>query len=53
MPFSIVLSEFLLIEMAKDTRHGNIALAPWLTKIEVEIVVLHISITINAPLQSL
>ena len=53
MPFAIILSEVLLIEMAKNTCHGNIARAPWQAKIEIEFVILHIRVASNIMLQTL
>ena len=39
--------------MAKDARHGNIARAPWWAKVEIEFVVLHISVASDIMLQNL
>ena len=51
MPLLISRWEFELIEMPEDTCHGDRAVAPWGTKVEIKIVVLHIRVSRNASLQ--
>lgn len=52
MPFIVLSREFELIEMADDACHGHGTVAPWWTKVEIEIIILHIWITGNASLQT-
>lgn len=52
MPLLVLSWKSELIEMAEDAGHGHGAVAPWWTKVEVEIVILYIWITRDASLQT-
>jgi len=43
--------EFKLVQMTQDARHGNIALAPRLSKVEIEFIILYIRVSRNRTLQ--
>ena len=52
MPFVVLCRKPELIEMPKDACHCHGAVAPWWTKVEIEIVVLYIWIAGNASLHT-
>ena len=52
MPFVVPSRESELIEMPQDACHGHGAIAPWWTKVEIEIVVLYIWIAGDTSLQN-
>lgn len=51
MPLIVLSWEFELSEMPEDACHCHGAVAPWWTKVEIEVVILYVWIAGNASLQ--
>lgn len=43
-PLSILLGKFELVQMAKYTGHGDVATSPWMAKVKLKAVVLHVNV---------
>ena len=43
-PLTILLGKFELVQMAKYTGHSDLATSPWLAKVEIKAVVLHVNV---------